>query len=378
MVRIKWQTERQKEGKTYASLRWTESGARKARALGFVSVKEAEEERRKEEARITLNLRSSSATASVSQVRIGDLIEQYLEEVETKKKGGEGHRTNILNRCAHLGRHLGKLSASMLAEEDLEDYAVARRVEKGGRRGNIYPKRATIESELKVLRLIFKRAYRRKIISRPCPDLPRMTWEDKRPARRLTEMEVEALIQTAQRTGRPELGRLITFCAWCPRRPIAIFALTRADCRRVIQPGLPRAERQIWIARDKGQRERGWSPLAEPALAALTEQLAATSAGAEAPAWPKPSGGAYTVQTFRNQLERLSTRAGVSPAVRPYDLRKFGAVRIMKATGSSYRTLPFTGHQSTATLERHYLYQERGEAEQAAENITWSKKDSPA
>lgn len=374
MVKIKWQMDREKDGKTYASLRWTENGKRETRTLGYVSPSEAEAARRKEEARITLGL-SSKPTVAASAICIGDLIEAYLEEVDRKSSGGTGHKINVLNRAAHLGRHLGDLPAEQLAEEDLEDYARSRRAEKGGRRGNTYPKKATIESEFKLLRLILKRALRRQQITRPAPAFPKLSYEDKRPARRLTEEEVSALIRVAGETERPQLARLLTFMAWCPRRPIAIFALTRHDCRRLVQPGLSRAERQVWIERDKGQRERGWAPLTEPALQALVEQLAAGAGAPDDAVWQKPTGGAYTVQALRNQLDRLSARAKVSPPVRPYDLRKFGAVRVMKATGSAYRALPFTGHQSTHTLEKHYLYQDRGDAEEMAGTITWSRKE---
>lgn len=373
-VKIKWE-ERTKDGKNYALLRWTEQGIRKSRVLGYVTPSEAEAERKREEARITLNL-SLTATAPALGLRLGDLIEAYLEESERKQRGGEGHRINLINRCSHLGKHLGDVLVNRLSEDDLDDYVRLRRKEMGGRRSNRLPKKTTVRCELNQLRQIINRAHRRGQVARACPELPRFKdWpDDARPARRLTEKDVSILVQLAEETGRPELARLITFMAWCPRRPIAIFALTRHDCRLILEEGLKRSERQIWIARDKGQRELGWTPITEPAYQVLKAQLQARIGPPDDPVWHKAYGGAYTVQTLRNQLDRLSKRAGVTPVARPYDLRKFGAVRVIKFVGSTYKALPFTGHQSSITLEKHYLYQERGEAEDMAAAITWGKK----
>ena len=49
--------------------------------------------------------------------------------------------------------------------------------------------------------------------------------------------------------------------------------------------------------------------------------------------------------------------------VKPYDLRKFAATRIYKATGSIPVTMQFTGHRNPNTLLQHYVFAERDAAE---------------
>lgn len=372
---VNLQIVRAKDGKVYARLRWKNQV--EPYTIGWTTPTLAESERVRVEACLRAGVPpTSSPGASANGPTVLDVLGAYTDDLEARKVGGEGYRANVLSRGVHLGVHLGSLLAASLTTRDLEQYVATRQREPGGRRGNRAPHKATVRDELLLLRRACERARKEGKIAPAFPALPSMRgWpDDAKPARRLDEAELRRLVDVAAED-RPALANLVTFAAWCPRRPIAIFALTRYACRRALDPAY-KGKDVLWIARDKGQRAIGWSPLLRPARRALQDHLRDTIGPPDAPVWTTPTGLLYGSHHFYEALGDLSTKAGIE-RVTPYDLRKFGAVAAYRATGRSIKTtMNFTGHSTAATLIKHYLYDEEDAVLRAMEEADWSVPDA--
>lgn len=364
-------------GQHYWQLRWTQNGKEEFETLGWVTDLEAEHRRQRKEAQRVLGL--SEGTSSLKQmpgVNVTDVLTWFGEDLDMRGVGATGYRNNVRTRSIPLVVHLGERLVQHLTTRDLDQYAYARRSEIGGRRGNRLPKKSTVIDEIKLIRRAIGLARKCGRTQAATPDMPRLSgWpDDHRPARRLALAEVATLIKGAKELEpkRYELARLIEFMAWCPRRPIAIFNLTRHDCRRVLEREGHHPEGDLWISRDKGQRELGWSPLTAAARRVLREQLQSRIGPADSPAWVRQDGKAWDNASFRNVLVRLTARLKLDH-ITPYDLRKFAAVRVhLAARGQGKVTIRFTGHASTQVLESHYLYADP-ETVELASNADWGK-----
>lgn len=337
---------RRPDGTAYRQLRWTVEGVEDTRSIGWTTEDQADLEVERQRSALLLGV--SLKPPSPSPVVVSSLCVAYLDAVERRKMGSERYRRMLSYRVAYLIRHLGDANAHALTRDMLAEYVAIRRQELGGR-GNRPPRKATVQSELRSLRCILDGAA-------PWPGLPSLSgWpDDATPPRRVTPTEVEKLLAAKP---SPQLARLIRFASWCPRRPVAIFALTRADCGRVLDDAYGGND-LVFFSEDKGGRARGWGPLLPQARAALREHLRASIGPAGDLVWTAPRGGHGTAESFGAQLRALSERAKI-PAVRPYDLRKLACVRAYEATGRSLpATTRFTGHRDAATLLKHYLFAE--------------------
>lgn len=364
---------------SYWQLRWTDpatppvNGKRPEsfEQLGWMTEAEAEEQRRQKEAKLLLGIPDPSCLPKQrSGASVLDALTDLLDDLIQRNVGMTGYIVNIKNRSIPLIAHLGDRLCTSITAQDLTQYAYQRREEIGGRRHNRKPKKSTVLDELRLIRRAIARAHKLGKTTASAPDIPRLQgWpDDHRPPRRLSLSEVSTMIQRAREEGRVDLARLIEFMAWCPRRPIAILALTRYDCRRVLdsQGGARHPEGDIWIARDKGQRERGWCPLTAAARRVLREHLLAHPGPADELVWKRPHGARWTNQSIRGALLRLGDRAGVISAL-PYDLRKFATVRVhLAARGQGHVTIRFSGHATTQMLEARYLYADSETIETAA------------
>lgn len=173
------------------------------------------------------------------------------------------------------------------------------------------------------------------------------------------------VVEVLQTSGRADRARLVEFMAWCPRRPIAIFQLTRADCSRVLLTTEAHPDGDIWIADDKGGHGLGWCPLLPRARAVLREHLRATIGPPESLVWTAAPSVAWTNQKARGLVERAGRRAGVA-FFQPYDLRRFGVTRALRACGGDPEAAKaFTGHTTAATVLR-YAYADRDVVRAAA------------
>ena len=334
------------DGTAYRQLRWTVDGTEETRSIGWTTPEQADLEVERQRSALLLGV--SLKPRSPSPVAVSSLCVAYLDNVERRKMGSERYRRMLAYRVAYLIRHLGDADAHALTRDMIAEYVAIRRQEPGGR-GKRPPRRATVASELRTLRTILDGAA-------PWPGLPSLAgWpDDATPPRRVTPGEVERLLAVGP---SPELARLIRFASWCPRRPVAIFALTRADCTRVLDDGY-RGNDAVFFTADKGGRARGWGPLLPAARDALREHLRASLGPADARVWSAPRGAPHSAEGFGAQLRGLSKRAGI-PVVRPYDLRKLACVRAYEATGRSLpATCRFSGHRDAGTLLRHYLFDE--------------------
>jgi len=365
-VRIKWES-RADAGRSYALLRWSEAGRRQSRTLGYVTELEAEEARADTEARLRLRLSLDSAPASPT---VATVLEEYVARLEADGVGGDRYREQEQGFAVVLTEALGPLHADRVTELDLRAYAIRRAAQPGRRRGTTMA-RSTVRHELETLRRAWTTAYKVGLVSSPCPTLPgrHVLPDNARPPRWLSEAEVAAVLRAASRWS-PLAGRLLTFLAWCPARPREILALTREDCARVVDVALPRVERLVRFRRTKGGEGRGWRPLTQPALEVLVEHLAEPSASPWLwPAVEDPS-RPLSYAVLYDWLRKAATWAGVADVL-PYDLRKFGAGRILRATGPA-DTIRYTGHRDVRTFLTWYAQGAAGEAEAAAEHIGWT------
>jgi len=380
-VRVKvglvWQ---QRASGAYATLRWTEGGERRSESLGYVTPAEAERRRGDREAEIRLGL-SSTASTPHGPPAVGRLVEEYLRVLEDGARGTAVYRrhetAHAIRIDAHLGRlaahrvteaHIRRMVATLLAEEPAipTDPAERKHRERG------IAKKSSVLDLLGCLRRIYKAGRDAGLVDVEPPRLPRgALTDDARPARQLTDDELGRLVAAASAM-RPAFGRLVLFLAWCPRRPVAIFDIRREDCARIVDPTVRRRDAKLYVRRDKAGRGRGWCPLTEPALQVLREHLAAmedTAPGARV--WTSSTGRPLDTALLAEPFRRAVKAAGIG-ATNPYDLRKFGAVRVHAATGNLHVTAEYTGHQDVHTLLARYLSAPQGAADEMASRITWA------
>lgn len=165
------------------------------------------------------------------------------------------------------------------------------------------------------------------------------------------------------------LRHLLTVLAWTGRRPVAVFALEREDCVRVLDQELPRAERLAFWRRDKGGVGRGWGPVPQPALEALAARCAEVEAGH---LWSRPiTSEPYAAEDVGRLYKRCAELAGVE-GTQLYDLRRFAVTRLLRqAQGQVAVVQRFTGHRTVQALMT-YVYAEQDAAESLAEHVGWS------
>lgn len=382
---------RDPEGRSYYLARWTVNGIRDGETLGYCTEEEAEAARVEIESRLRLGMTPSDGTSRSATV--DDVIKRYIRDL-VERGCSEKHVDNDLDRLAPVGKYLGHIEARNLTTADLARYVARRKTDEGrivrpapdaekhkypsrrpkgrrigGGRSQATPSKRTVSYEIKLVLRAMRMCRDLKFIDGDPPKPPSFKgWgDDHRPHRQLLEAEVAALVQAAE---RPELGRLIQFMAWCPRRPVAIWALRRRDCARLLDPAVPRRDRQVWFSRDKGGVNLGWSPLTEPAIAALVEQLRATAGGPNDLVWTSATGCPLTPALMWHPFKRAAAAAGLED-VQVYDLRKFGAVTVYRHTANLQVTCEYTGHRDERTLLR-YLSSPRGMAEDMAAGIGWT------
>jgi integrase len=205
------------------------------------------------------------------------------------------------------------------------------------------------------------------------PDYPSFKgWpDDDRPHRELTEPEAAALVAECYRSRAGEsFGRMIEFLAWCPRRPVAVWALRRRDCARVLDASLTRDEQLVYFARDKGGVGRGWGPITETAREVLVAQLEATTGEPDDLVWRSRGGRAWypalVFEPFKAACERAEVRD-----VQIYDLRKFACSRVYDAHPNVYVVQKYSGHRDIRALIERYLSASKVEAAALAGSIGW-------
>ncbi len=287
-------------------LRWTdpETGQRKSESIGYRTAEEAAEEAETKTAALRVGVLLPSNTSEGATV--DDLVAHYLTDIEGR--GSLKYQRDELRRCKRLGKVLGRLAPDRVTQAHLRAYALARSRETT--RLKRPPKRNYIREDLHTLRRVFKLARDSRLITCDAPSLPSFKFlpEDARPARRLTEDEVTTLINAGYAHSNA-MGTLIEVLAWSGRREIAVFALTRGDCGRLVD-GTPRAEAFAHFARDKGGVSTGWGPLTDPAYQAIRNRLAVLGdVPPETLLWTSPSGIQWHCVLFHQQFMPLAEAA---------------------------------------------------------------------
>lgn len=346
------------DGMIYAQLRWTnEEGQEQTETIGWNTPEAADLAAERKAAALFLGLQQSESPTKPSVPSLAILIGEYADDLDTREVGGAGYRTNVENRGAALTRHLGRIAADRLTLRDLEQYVATRRKELGGRRGNRHPRKVTVHDELRLLRRVIDTTRRWGKHDAIFPGMPSFKgWpDDARPPRKLSADEHAQLIATAA-LDRAHLARLLNFMGWCPRRPVAIFALRRRDCARALDPRYTGND-LLYFEKDKAGVGRGWGPLLPEARAVLQEHLRDTIGPPDEFVWKSATGKPYTAGILAAVLRYLNPKSGV-PDVHPYDLRKLAAVRAYHATGSKLKATWFTGHRDVVVLLRNYLFDE--------------------
>jgi site-specific recombinase XerC len=397
------------QGRPYLLLRWRADGKSNKEPIGHLSSEEAEERRADKEAELRLGITPTSpASRPLEQpATVADAVEHFLAELPNMPGKPDHHRWET-TRALHLDRLLGTVALTGLTSSRLRAYVTKRKgehneprkrkdrdevvPERQERRRKLapqvltHPRRVTVQNELSCLRRIVK-AWGETGHTVPVlpatKDLLKGWEEDHRPPRQLTEGDVRALVAAGTYTvtsgtfkgrDRSKVGRLIGFLAWCPRRPVAVFALRMKDCSRVTEPGLERKERRIWFERDKGGKKRGFTPLTGPALRYLRDQLEARAKEGAKPddlVWVTENGHPWTAQTFWRVVKATAARAKLED-VTTYDLRKFGAAMVYRRKSNLKVVMQYSGHKNPSVLLKNYIFPERDEAEEAAEHIEWS------
>ena len=359
------------DGMGYFQLRWTtKDGKEETETLGWTTADAAELAAERKDAALLLGVQLTGSPERPSLPTVAVLIGEYADDLEKREVGGAGYRTNVENRGAALTRHLGRIAVDRLTVRDLEQFVATRRKELCGRRNNRNPKKVTVHDELRLLRRVIDTTRRWGNHNAIFPGMPSFKgWpDDARPPRKLTADEHAQLVATAAQN-RPHLARLLTFMGWCPRRPVAIFALRRQDCVRALNERYDGND-LLYFEKDKGGVGRGWGPLLPEARALLQEHLRDTLGPPDEVIFKSATGKPYTAGILAAVLRYLNPKAGILD-VHPYDLRKLAAVRAYHATGSKLKaTCRFTGHKDAVVLLRHYLFDEEDAVTAAVRGAT--------
>ena len=340
---LRW---RMRDGKPYASLRWMENGKRREQALGFISEEEAEERCSDKSAELRLGVNRSSVPEE-DYATVEDVVNVLLLDYENR-----GVQQHASTEVAPLKRHLGMLSAERVTGATLRRYIGTRQREVTYR--GTPPKSGTIRHELALLRSAYRVARETGIIDCEPPAVPRVKMpDDKRPQRRLTLEEVEALIGAAYRIKGEHVGNAVGFLAWSARRPVAVFSVRRCDCERLPD--------QVRFPADKAGRRRGWGPVSLRAAGFARRQFELTAElPLEHPLWYTRWGNAWEQPAafWAVHGHGIAKAAGVSD-VQLYDLRRFGITEVLTATSNNLRlAMQFTGHTSPNTLLRYAYHRD--------------------
>lgn len=175
----------------------------------------------------------------------------------------------------------------------------------------------------------------------------------------LSETDVQALLDAAQKQGRTEVDRVRNAC---------LMELLYATGMRVselvtVPVSAARGDPRMLLVAGKGGKER-MVPLSTPARAALTRWLAARDAAEEtarAKTGAKPSrflfpstgkDGHLTRHRFHGLIKEIAVSAGISPAtVTPHRLRHAFATHLL-ANGADLRAIQtLLGHADVSTTE---------------------------
>jgi integrase len=378
-VTIRWETDRRtgevrrdETGRAYALLRWRENGKRMSRPAGYCTPEEAQTAADRQAAALLLGV--ELANGSPRRWTVAAVVDEYLDDLEGRLGEDAEYLTNETNRLVYVKDLLGTIAAEHLTTKRLQNYAHARAREVT--RLGTTTKRKSIVEEINSLRraVACVRALGFPVPEPPPPPNLKALPDDARPARRLTEQEVAAIVTSASVAGGwvEGMGSMIATMAWSGRRPIAIFHARREHCVRVVDDTLPRAQRLMFWERDKGGIGRGWGPLTEPAYLAIRERYEETKhLPPDALLWARYHGDVWDSEALSRPFDRIEEVAGVKD-VQPYDLRRFACTHILRALGNDMRAaLTYTGHRTIQTLLR-YVYAEVEEAESMAEGIGWT------
>jgi len=356
------------EGIQYWRLRWTdpETGKRPYKAIGYLSPEDAETMREQVEAKLRLGMATTPSlhTAPV----LNDIAVEYLRDLQVRAT--DSYLRAEVMRLGHMKRHLGRMRADRVTSATLRTYAGTRAKEVT--RNGETTKRKSVSEEINTIRRALKVGFELGIIDKPPPSRPNLKFlpYDARPHRRLTEPEVHSLIN-AGTAYAPAIGLYLTLAAWSGRRPIALRHARRSHCERLLAPDLQRQDRLMFWERDKAGVGRGWGPLPQPAFEALLAAVELTQRQEGDPLlFTSATGKALTDFNFNRPWHKIVKAAGLAN-VKPYDLRKFAATRILNHVGNVKEAQTFTGHRTVQSLLR-YVYPEREAAEQAAASIGWT------
>jgi len=357
------------DGRRYYRARWTDptTGKREQPTLGWLTEREAADKR--VELQSKLNLGMTTTPSLLTSPTVDDVVARYLADLS--KRAGESYQRNEVSRLRHVKEHLGNVRAERLNESALRTYAGQRRSQTT--RNGTPTAKSSIAEEISALRRALRFAYDVGHVERAAPRAPSLKAipDDSRPARRLTEDEVQRIIAKSREV-RPYLTNLLLVLAWSGRRPIAIFSARREDCERLIDVALPRSQRLMFWREDKGGVGRGYGPVPEPAYRALLGQYEATShLPRDARLFTSSTGRGWYVENLWKHFQACADAAGVE-TTQPYDFRRFAVTQIMRAVRGQIReVMAYTGHTQPETVLR-YLYAEHESAESAAEGIGWT------
>ncbi len=395
VVQVQWRKKPDANGHRYAILRWTGPDGPDTLTLGRTCKADADTQRTLAESRLRLQQPVRLEPKAVSYTVL-HLVCDYVAYVETSRSGAE-HKARVMLDAESLIRHLGSVECDHLARvhtllfrdrrgaerrvqvrrrnAETDDEWATRRAEDRVHGGGKPISGKVIRNEIATLRRAQTFAIGlRRPAGVPVPLLRESdVGDDARPARRLTEDEVRALTEAGHKlyTSAEGLGWLIQTHAWSGRRPVALYALQVKHCDRLRDHRLQRHQQLVWWEADKGGRNRGYSPLTQPALEAVLARLEELGdASGDTFLWTTAGGKPWTSNGFGTFWRRIRDASGVQD-VQLYDLRRHACAQLA-ARLSSQVAIKFSGHTNPVTFAKIYAFAMQGSAEFAAESVTWS------
>lgn len=186
-----------RQGRLYWRIRGPDpsTGRRVTLATGRWTETEAEAELERYRAKKTLGLELRDASTKLS--RVSELVTLYTAEMGERLGADHPYVVQETNRLAHVIVHLGSLAIEGVLRHHLEGYAARRRADPC-RTGRPVARKSIVE-ELNSLRRAFAvgKSLRRIAVDPPLFPSLKAVPDDARPARRLTEAEVRALVTAA-------------------------------------------------------------------------------------------------------------------------------------------------------------------------------------
>lgn len=283
--------------------------------------------------RAQLNLGNIGIVPKVNAPEFKKAAEDFLELAEIEQKQNTYKRYSFA--CDVLTEYFGKTKVDQIKFDDIDNFKIWRSKQKSRKtKKKINP--GTVNNELIILKMIFKRLVKNKILSSsPATDVPELKERDK------TFYVLSYLEQKAYLLAAPQpLSDVASIMFELGMRPSEVFALERSDI------DLKNGWLQVQKGKTKAARRK--LPLTESARQVLAQRIKNQTGDLLFTQLKEPSKPLTEVNR-----QHLATIDKLKYKFRLYDARHTFASRTLEAGCDLITLASLLGHTDTKTVQRY-------------------------